>query len=574
MIKQVLLAFLCLVFFSIAIIPVSANTEAVVNRSNNFANENTIILDKGESGQIVLSVSGDKSGISAKSQDTTVASISFKGAKWVNDTITLTVTAKKYGTTIIDLNQKSDYGTYTIHNVLVIVTPNKSNLTDISSIESTEISSVVTKNLSYTKTNLDLNLYYTGYLSDYDDSESVSDVSHFLDKDGQFAFAYKDKKSGKPIAVFTKNGKVSKTVTLNEKIQKFGAAIQDKDGSIYIVSGKIASSKTDPAIYVSKFTENGQLVKSLGVPQQIKYDSPTKEPFYSGNCDVAINNGILSIFYGRLRFDDHQTSKIYDVDLESMTKLDTHRWICCPSFAQRVIPYKTDFIYVQQEKASEGSFKTTIYDTPPYKTTSFDAKFIESFHFWTPGGKTNSRGSLRHMYSELGDLVVTSEDNFALVGTSTPSSSKETTSKPYQLFIQIFKYNKNSPENYTAISQAAPRVGTTGDDGTDEYTDNGVKWLTSSTTTYAANSKIALVDNKLVVLYELYSDDFNNDTGFFLGSYYTVLTEKGEVITPQTLISTVVKLPDNEEIIAEKSGNISFVGNIGNKQVYICNLEV
>lgn len=136
-------------------------------------------------------------------------------------------------------------------------------------------------------------------------------VSQFVDPQGKFAFAYDFGESSDDINIRKADGT---TITLKKAGPLFGAVIQDSDGFYYAVTGKRngdansanadVSGKYDMivnTVFITKYTSYGELVKTtkfVGNLTSIS-GSRTQNPFRSGNCAVAINNGVLVCSYAR-----------------------------------------------------------------------------------------------------------------------------------------------------------------------------------------------------------------------------------------------------------------------------------
>jgi hypothetical protein len=385
--------------------------------------------------------------------------------------------------------------------------------------------------------------------------EGVCTVSEFADKNGQFAFAYE--KSDRMVGlVFTKNGDITKAFEIKKEHPLFGAVTQDKSGFIYIVWGRTVTNSSEQAIFISKYTENGVLVKSFGAAQKGLYGDSgynIKTPFEGGNCAVAINENVLAAFFSKKMINGHQGSAVFAIDLNTMRELDGYSFYESHSFAQRAIAYDEGFAFVSKGDCFNRGFVFGIADG------SGKVNEMKTFAFWVDkNAYSNSEMSkLNKTYAELGDIAVTDEGNIALLGISAPSLSSSAKTEVGQLFIQIFNPSGDPTKSSTYITTGT-RSGLAGNNGNESVTNYGVKWLTNSKTSYPYNAKmLSLSNGNLALLYEQYSVKEKK----FEGSYYMVLSSSGEAVTKPTLVGTDIYLPKYEELVLDSNGDICFVGN-------------
>ncbi len=305
---------------------------------------------------------------------------------------------------------------------------------------------------------------------------------------------------------------IAKEVHMEDITYNFGNAIYD-NGYLYIVYGRLIRNTNDNVLAVVKYDKNGNEVKKaqitgLGLnPIPNSTYNATTIPFYSGECSLAIKDGILAIFMARHISGGHETSLLYFVDANNLKWLSnasdtsernmtyaeatmTYNY-CSHSFGQRIIPTSDGFALAEIVDANPRGLVLTklskYYDTD-YNMDRFTVKKCVPFHFREGGMGT---WGYNQVYSVIGSLLEVS-DGYLYIG-----ASEKTLSRDYGLGINeswnIFaqKYKKDF-ENYTQETMqlfktdVRTTTGTTPSDttkgrlylsGTEK--DYGVKWLTN-----------------------------------------------------------------------------------------------
>lgn len=379
----------------------------------------------------------------------------------------------------------------------------------------------------------------------YSNWDGVSNVAQFVNEKGRYSFAYDDGKY--VVVVRTKNGKASKnTIKLKKKHSIFGDIVCDSKGNYYVVTGENNDTEDTEknTIFISKYDKNGKHIKTVGDNGSAGlgywYGSGfyAKRPFHGGNCDAAINGDVLTVNYAREMYSGHQSNTAFTINTKTMKKIDIGNIYNSHSFAQRAIPYKDGFIL-----ASEGDCYSRAF-TINYaaKDGSFNHEG-DSFHFWVKEGTLSdwNMSVLNNNYARMGGVAAVNDSTVCLVGQSVKALDQKANTQNQQIFIQIFDPTADLSREDTYVTKGT-RSGMSGPNGNEKVTDYGVKWLTKSNThTYSEPQVVSDGKGHIIVLFEERApkDSYSKK---YLGVYYMVLNEKGEVITPKTLYSSSAQL--------------------------------
>lgn len=411
-------------------------------------------------------------------------------------------------------------------------------------------------------------------VGEYINWEGVSGVSQFLDKDGNYCFAYNTSKS--VIVVKTKNGKpLKKTISLKKQYPLYGGVVCDSTGNYYLVSGKTNTSANHKAntVFISKYDSTGKPIKTVGDngSSSLGYwyteDFYTKTPFDGGNCDIAINGDYLAVNYARHMYSGHQSNSVFVININTMTKMKQGNIYNSHSFAQRTLPYSDGFVFASEGDCYNRAFTVSI-------VTDMSSGFSEDsdiFHFWVKKDtlKKWDMTTLNNNFAHMGGLVSAGDNTVALVGTSAKSLTSKAASENEQLFIQIFDPSKNLNQPSAYIT-SGNRSGYSGGNGDEKVTDYGVKWLTSYSGKYTISHPEVVADEKgdIVILYEL------KQSGKYKGVYYIVVDSEGKIVRKETKYSATAYLNPCETPVC--SGNtIYWTGNNSkNKKMYIYSLQI
>jgi len=365
-------------------------------------------------------------------------------------------------------------------------------------------------------------------------SVRVSPLSQFADERGRIGFAYGDE-NYVYIERLTSKLTHEKTLKIKKLYPLLGAVTCDSVGNYYIVWGQNDTKGAGgvETIAVTKYDAGGKFVKTAAIKSSnaggMSYND-TQYPFHSGNCDVAINNGVLVCSYARKMYNGHQSNAIVAVTTGDMNLLYDYTAYTSHSFDQRVIysdKYGT-FVFADHGDCFPRGFKLSysVYNT--YGMND-DGRYTECeftpFHFYYEPEYMNDMYKLNQTNAELGGIGELST-GLVLVGASAKSYSANYTNERRQLFIQIFSLPAYKPEKYHWYSSYSYDLNsvsfvTSGNRGADK----GVKWLTDYKTDYAENPQMVIAGDKVVVLWERYDKNHR-----FLETRYAVVSANGEVL--------------------------------------------
>ena len=412
--------------------------------------------------------------------------------------------------------------------------------------------------LKDTDTELKVQVRAVGQYPNYD---GVPTVAQFTDENGNFCFAYQ--KDQKIIVVKTENGKVSEKISLKMKGETFGTVACDTDGYFFVVTGTAnTGSDTDKnTVFIAKYKPNGKLVKTVGdngrssLASYYKQDYNTKQPFYAGNCDIAVNGDYVAIYYGRLMYSGHQSCSAWMIDrntMKTVIPVSNYNNYESHSFGQRVIAFKGGFAYMSEGDCFERAFTFNQADFESkkgYETPVFD--------FYVKKGTYDAYDMhvLNNNFAHIGNICDLGNGNISFVASSVKSLSSKAEKEIEQIFIQIFDPDKSLKSKDAYITEGT-RSGVAGKNGTDEKTNYGVKWLTKYKSGKIANPQaVADNDGNTIVLYERY--DKNSK---YLGVYRIIVDSKGTVTAKAKRISTEARLNSCETPVYS-DGTIYWCGN-------------
>ena len=251
-------------------------------------------------------------------------------------------------------------------------------------------------------------------------------------------------------------------ISVKKRLDDLGGAICDADGNYYIAFGKNDYDEKGGIVTfeIAKYDHKGKYLASYQyIPnivdtgaweEYLNYAGgwATKGPFGGGNCVMAIHDGILVCYMGRMMYNGHQSSALYAVKTSDMTRTYGLFMYASHSFDQRIIV------------AGDGRFITVDQsDGDPRGFTLSDC----NDHTFTP---FNCTGDRQQTYANLAGIAE-AKDGFVLIGSSVKGDD---TAENKQLFMQV-------------ISKDLGWVISSGERRTVHYYDrtiydNGVIWLT------------------------------------------------------------------------------------------------
>lgn len=378
-------------------------------------------------------------------------------------------------------------------------------------------------------------IYNVRAVGQYINWDGVSNVAQFTDYAGNYCFALDS--DDRVLVVKTQNGEVVSTLELNKTHPTFGALISDNSGYYYMVTGETNSGSDTSVntVFITKYTPTGTVMKTVGDngSSSLAYyygtSFYTKIPFDAGNCDVAINGGKLAVNYAREMYSGHQSNSVWIVDTQTLDTLKPSiSMYNSHSFAQRVIPLGSGFVYASEGDCYERAFTINVDD-------GNNVQEADIFNFWVPEGTYDAYDMwvLNNNFAHMGDLAVVSGKTVAFVGTSVEALSEAAKTQKERVFVQIFDTTKNMNQS-TAFLTSGIRSGVAGKNGDTPVTDYGVQWLTPNNgKSYTSAQAVSDGNGKLVVLFEQY----DSATYRYEGVYYMVLNERGEVLKGMTLFA-------------------------------------
>ncbi len=353
---------------------------------------------------------------------------------------------------------------------------------------------------------------------EYKNWDGVSNVSQFIDGSGRYCFAYDNEENVS--IVKTENGLIDSNIIHLKKVHSiFGGITCDSEGNYYLVTGETntGDDTNQDTIFISKYDAEGNLIKTTGdngsssLASYYGTEFYTKEPFSSGNCDIAINGNILTVHYAREMYSGHQSNSVFTVNTESLEKVSVGAVYQSHCFSQRIVPYKNGFVYAGEGDCYNRAFTVTVAEAVNGKNVENDI-----FHFWVKENTLDNGDmfTLNNNFAHMGGLAVVN-GNIALAGTSAKALSAEAENQGEQLFIQIFNPEEDLSSEASYIT-TGNRTGTGGPNGNQTVTDYGVKWLSDfDAGTVISHPQIVSGDNgTIIILFEKY---INND---YKGVYY------------------------------------------------------
>ena len=370
----------------------------------------------------------------------------------------------------------------------------------------------------------------------------VSAVQQFNYKNEGIGYAYSE--NGKLYVILPDS---ELTITMSYPL--LGDVLSDDNGNIYIVWGQ--ENRTDNqevnTMFVSKYTSNGILVKTVGSPGKTKMpNGGTQKPFSFGNCRSIIHDNILTVYYSHKMYNGHQSSARLQVDINSMEILPVsvdEMWFVpysSHSFNQDVIWSNkiNQLVYADHGDAYDRGIQIS-YDS--------GAKYVP-FHFYLPSNASYNMNIVNETFARLGGIVETSK-GLIIVGTSARTLGEEAKNEGQDLFVQLYKLEDSRfPENLKEMAIGGEiRTGVTSfdihdtnDSGVESVTDYGVNWLTDINeenpdyTIY--QPQVIQVNDKVIVLYVKGIREKQEIASVKYKYYYQILSADAEILQGETEI--------------------------------------
>lgn len=393
-------------------------------------------------------------------------------------------------------------------------------------------------------------------------SASVPGITSFIDCKGYYNVAYRASDGAVSILRYRTPGmKAVDSVRIPSRYGVFGNITCDEKGNYYIVWGQEDTNEANiVTLCVSQYSYDGKFQKEClfkGYDTGNYGDSwGTRNPFSSGNCSVAINNGVLACNYARTMYNGHQSNHVVYVRTDTMTRVDGATPYCSHSFDQRVLALSDGgLLMANQGDAYSRSFNVA-YVLPDYS----DLYDIWNFHFRE--GANRSYG-YNETYAQMGGIAET-KNGFAFCGSSERTLSLNTAptnvsycghSEARDLFLQVLKkdfYEYEGADQYLTKGTVRKPSGTKPEEAetqlylTGREEDYGILWLTQyDADHYAHNPKVMVTeDNYIVVMWEKRSySDFQE-----VNSYFEILTENGTTVIAPVELRGIALANDTDPI--------------------------
>ncbi|MBQ6091050.1 MAG: leucine-rich repeat protein [Lachnospiraceae bacterium] len=405
------------------------------------------------------------------------------------------------------------------------------------------------------KIDIDYMIYDIGKTKNW---EGVTNISYLGERDGAMIFAVD---FGDLVAIFESVGEeFSDPICITKEDPLYGGMAMDAEGNCYMVTGRDGDEQGGLAgmIVVTKYDPKGDIIgqviddggSSLGFEAEPRFLN--LKPFFNGNCVMAINDGLLAVYYARLMLSGHQSDSLLLVDTNTLEEVPVERVYQSHSFAQRALPAGSGFILASEGDCYDRAFVIT--------RVSKKGEIVSTpiFRFGvTPGALDNSEiGALNNNFAQMGDIAMLDGSRVVMAATSARSMSEKAADEPEDIFIQIFDTKKDLSKS-KAYTGGKKRTGFSGGNGDTPATDYGVNWVTSFKNGERADSLHCVVtENKtIVLLYEKY-----NERGYFEGVFYMLLDDRGNVKQNETCFWERARIPGGETPVC--TGNtVRWIGN-------------
>lgn len=407
----------------------------------------------------------------------------------------------------------------------------------------------------------------------------------------------------------------------------FGNAVY-YNGELYVMYSRYTSKglsveeyKNESVMAMVKYNKEGQIVDSREYKTVELSNSysvgdlnyTTSAPFYTSNCSLAVNKGVIACFYGRNIYMSHQTSALLFIDPETLQIISDHQnqsldnkyWAkyyepyghnISHSLGQRIIP-TSDGQFLMMESGDAGTFGSTrgLMLTKLYeqydekvgqeiikKTTKRVAHYSE--------GSTGSNG-YNCTYSVLGNIIELN-DGYMYVGALDKNLNQAYGSgidSSWNVFAQKYDknfYNIESQKDMQLLKNTSIRT-IIGEKPTNQNlgrlylngdeVDYGFKWLTDldNTKTAILVRAVKLRDDNVAILWEEDKMNENSYGGYYLSSsvkesHYMVIDKDGEIIVEDTILDNT--LISDEEQYVYKDGKIYWTTAPGNNNIITVNV--
>ncbi len=412
----------------------------------------------------------------------------------------------------------------------------------------------------------------------------------------------------------------------------FGNALY-YNGELYVMYSRYTSKglsveeyKDEKVMAMVKYNKDGEEVlsreyKTIELSNSYSVGDlnyTTSAPFYTSNCSLAVNNGVIACFYGRNIYMSHQTSALLLIDPETLQiisdhqnrELDNKYWAkyfepyghgISHSLGQRIIP-TSDGQFLMMESGDAGTFGSTrglmltkLYEQYDKETNQDIIKETTKKVAHYSEGSTGSNG-YNCTYSVLGNIIELS-DGYMYVGALDKNINQAYGSgidSSWNVFVQKYDknfYNMDSQKDMQLLKNTSIRsiIGekpTNTNLGrlylTGNEIDYGFKWLTNldNTKTAILVRAVKLRDDNVAILWEEDQMNKNSYGGYYLSSsvkesHYMVIDKNGEIIVKDTILDKDTLISDEEQYVYN-DGKIYWTtapGNINRITVNVLDIE-
>ena len=366
-------------------------------------------------------------------------------------------------------------------------------------------------------------------------------------------------------------GSLAGTLTLDMPYDRFGDITADADGFYYLACGQ-EGGKDDITFCIVKYDGNGERVADLSLTgaQSCSFKGDaygTSTPFYAGNCDMAIANGVLAVNFGRKMISGSQSNMVIYADTSDMHRLYGSTVYTSHSFDQRIYGTSSgSFIAINQRDSSNRGFRITevskLQETEGYWLPNDDD--FPTWHFRE--GVAKSTGYFE-TFAQIGGLAEVA-DTYVFAASSerelSLAEAPASANGARDLFIQILKHDfhdlKNPEElkdKYAVEGETRTPTGTkpanpatllylTGDE-----VNYGIKYITNyDDGHYAANPKVfAIKDDIFGLLWEkrAYSDSGYKADGEV---YFAMMKTDGTYVREPVRVPGCLLAADTDPVVS------------------------
>jgi len=329
-----------------------------------------------------------------------------------------------------------------------------------------------------------------------------------------------------------------RVLNIERRYDLLGDVIADGDGNIYFVWGlKNTTDKIKDTVYITKYSPDGRFIAETGFdgrssPWGDDKNAKTKIPFNaSGISTVISENGILVSYFGKERYDGHQSDIALAVDIKTMKPYTLkNETFSGHSFGQSVIWCEQlgDFLFASLGDAYPRGFNICT------QNDGYGRQDRVTFTCYLQSNADYNMTIVNKTFAQLGGIIET-DGHVMLVGASARSLGKDAENECQNLFIQIFNpdFEKVNKDMFVGGKN---RTGSTSFDINDDknspltsVTDYGVIWLTDYTDQSVVCPQVVKTDDgRAVILWSTQKD-----------SYYMVLNPDGSIHTEATSLNSL-----------------------------------